>query len=40
MLRSHAEHLENDIGKIMRNEDPDKTDALLKKINEIDVQAA
>ena len=40
VLRSHAEHLENDIGKIMRNEDPDKTDALLKKINEIDVQAA
>ena len=34
VLRSHAEHLENDIGKIMRNEDPDKTDALLKKINE------
>lgn len=40
VLRSHAEHLENDIGKIMRNEDPDKTDALLKKLNEIDVQAA
>lgn len=34
VLRSHTEHLENDIGKIMRNEDPDKTDALLKKINE------
>ena len=40
VLRSHAEHLENDIGKIMRNEDPDKTDVLLKKLNEIDVQAA
>jgi len=40
VLRSHAEHLENDIGKIMRNEDPDKTDLLLKKLNEIDVQAA
>ena len=40
VLRSHAEHLENDIGKIMQNEDPDKTDLLLKKLNEIDVQAA
>lgn len=36
ILRSDTEDLENDIIKIVRNEDPDKTDALLKKLNEFD----
>lgn len=35
ILRSDTEELENDIIKIVRNEDPDKTDALLKKLNEL-----
>ncbi|MDO4432974.1 MAG: phosphoenolpyruvate--protein phosphotransferase [Alysiella sp.] len=35
ILRSDTEDLENDIIKIVRNEDPDKTDALLKKLNEM-----
>lgn len=35
ILRSDTEELENDIIKIVRNEDPDKIDALLKKLNHI-----
>lgn len=34
IIRSDTEQLENDIGKIIRNEDPDKVDILLKKLNE------
>ena len=36
ILRSHREQLENDISRLMRNEDPDKSDDLLKKLNAID----
>lgn len=36
VLRSHAERLESDMGKILRNEDPDKSDVLLKKLNEME----
>ena len=35
ILRSHSEQLENDIQRLMRNEDPDKSEALLKKLNAI-----
>lgn len=35
VLRSHTEDLETDIIKLIRNEDPDKTTALLKKLNEM-----
>ena len=34
VLHSHTERLENEMAKLMRNEDPDKMDALLKKLNE------
>ena len=34
VLHSHMERLENEMAKLMRNEDPDKMDALLKKLNE------
>lgn len=37
ILRSDTEELESDIIKILRNEDPDKTDVLLKKLNEMDL---
>ena len=36
VLHSHTERLENEMEKLMRNEDPDKMDALLKKLNESD----
>ena len=36
VLHSHTERLENEMAKLMRNEDPDKMDALLKKLNESD----
>ena len=36
ILHSHTERLENEMAKLMRNEDPDKMDALLKKLNESD----
>ena len=36
ILRSHSEQLENDISRLMRNEDPDKSDDLLKKLNAIE----
>ena len=36
VLHSHMERLENEIAKLLRNEDPDKMDALLKKLNESD----
>ena len=36
ILRSHRERLENDISRLMRNEDPDKSDGLLKKLNAIE----
>ena len=36
VLHSQAERLENEMAKLMRNEDPDKMDALLKKLNESD----
>ena len=34
VLHSHTERLENEMAKLMRNEDPDKMDALLRKLNE------
>lgn len=34
VLHSHTERLENEMAKLMRNEDPDKMDVLLKKLNE------
>lgn len=34
VLHSHTERLENEMAKLIRNEDPDKMDALLKKLNE------
>ena len=34
VLHSHTERLANEMAKLMRNEDPDKMDALLKKLNE------
>ena len=36
VLHSHTERLENEMAKLMRNEDSDKMDALLKKLNESD----
>lgn len=36
VLGSDIEKLENDISRLTRNEDPDKADALLKKLNESD----
>ena len=36
VLHSHTEQLENEIAKLLRNEDPDKMDVLLKKLNESD----
>ena len=36
VLHSHTERLENEMAKLMRNEDPDKMDALLRKLNESD----
>ena len=36
VLHSHTERLEHEMAKLMRNEDPDKMDALLKKLNESD----
>ena len=36
VLHSHTERLENEMAKLLRNEDPDKMDALLKKLNESD----
>ncbi|EGC16368.1 Phosphoenolpyruvate-protein phosphotransferase [Kingella denitrificans] len=36
VLHSHTERLENEMAKLMRNEDPDKMDALFKKLNESD----
>ena len=36
VLHSHTERLENEMAKLMRNEDPDKMDALLKKLNDSD----
>lgn len=36
VLHSHTERLENEMAKLMRNEDPDKMDVLLKKLNESD----
>ena len=32
VLHSHTERLENEMAKLIRNEDPDKMDALLKKL--------
>ena len=41
ILHSDTEKLETDIGKILRNEDPERADALLKKLNETEnIQAA
>lgn len=37
ILRSHTDELQSDIVKILRNEDPDKVDALLRRLNEDDV---
>ena len=34
VLHSHTERLENEMAKLLRNEDPDKMDVLLKKLNE------
>ena len=34
VLRSNTEKLETSIARILRNEDPDKSDALLKKLND------
>ena len=34
VLHSRMEQLENEMAKLLRNEDPDKMDALLKKLNE------
>lgn len=34
VLHSRTEQLENEIAKLLRNEDPDKMDVLLKKLNE------
>ena len=36
VLHSHTERLENEMAKLLRNEDPDKMDTLLKKLNESD----
>lgn len=36
VLHSRTERLENEMAKLLRNEDPDKMDALLKKLNESD----
>ena len=36
VLHSHTERLENEMAKLLRNEDPDKMDALLKKLNASD----
>ena len=36
VLHSRTEQLENEIAKLLRNEDPDKMDVLLKKLNESD----
>ena len=36
VLHSHTERLENEMAKLLRNEDPDKMDVLLKKLNESD----
>ena len=36
VLHSRMEQLENEMAKLLRNEDPDKMDALLKKLNESD----
>lgn len=33
ILRSHIEHMAGDVARIIRNEDPDKSDALLAKLN-------
>lgn len=35
ILHSHTENLENEAAKLLRNEDPDRADNLLNKINEI-----
>lgn len=37
ILRSHTDELQSDIVKILRNEDPDKVDTLLRRLNEDDV---
>ena len=34
ILHSHTEYLENEVAKILRNEDPERIDTLLKKLNE------
>ncbi|ULJ60264.1 phosphoenolpyruvate--protein phosphotransferase [Wielerella bovis] len=34
ILHAHADKLESDVVKLVRNEDPDKVDVLLKKLNE------
>ena len=31
ILHSHTEYLENEVAKILRNEDPERIDTLLKK---------
>ena len=36
VLRSSIETLEGEVAKLMRNEDPEKTDKLLKTLNKID----
>ena len=35
IVRSNTVNLVNDVAKIIRNEDPDKVDDLLKKLNQI-----
>ena len=34
VIHSHIDRLEQEILRILRNEDPDKSDALLKKLND------
>lgn len=36
ILRSHTDELQSDIVKILRNEDPDRVDTLLRRLNEDD----
>ncbi|MDO5356723.1 MAG: phosphoenolpyruvate--protein phosphotransferase [Conchiformibius sp.] len=40
IIRSHSERVESETARIIRNEDPDKADALLKKLNESDCEPA
>ena len=36
VLRSHTGRLEEESAKLMRNEDPEKTDKLIKELNKMD----